>query len=106
MLFIPMLDEFPALMTLVLHDLHNDYPVVSENMLVKKERLSDYNKKMLEKNQLKHVECTKTSSEFDGQDELHCSLQKFEIVFEFGFKNYKDSSSDEFHTKRMDETLH
>ena len=42
-----------------LHDLHNDYPLAVEQMSVKKERLSDYNKKMLEKNKLKHVECDK-----------------------------------------------
>ena len=42
-----------------LHDLHNDYPVAPENILIKKEMLSNYNKDMLEKNQLKHVECGK-----------------------------------------------
>ena len=42
-----------------LHNLYNDYPVAPENILIKKEMLSNYNKDMLEKNQLKHVECGK-----------------------------------------------
>lgn len=42
-----------------LHDKHNDYPCAVENIPVKESMLSQYNKNVLEKNNLKHVECNK-----------------------------------------------
>ena len=69
-----------------LHDLHNDYPLAVEKVLIKEGMLSPYNKTTLKQNELKHVECEKLVPNLNDKKNYIVHFRNLKFYCQLGLK--------------------
>ena len=69
-----------------LHDLHNDYPLAVENMEVKTNMLSDYQKELLNKLDIKHDEHKKLITNLNDKQNYTVHYRTLKLYLQLGLK--------------------
>ena len=69
-----------------LHDEHNDFPMIAEQLKVTPEMLSSYNKDFLVENNIKFTAQTKLCPNFYPKEKYVCSLENLQFYLRHGIK--------------------
>ena len=69
-----------------LHDQHNDFPMIAEQMKITADMLSSYNKDFLKKNKIKFTSQTKLCPNFNAKQKYVCSLENLQLYIKHGIK--------------------
>lgn len=67
-----------------LHDVHNDYPLAPENLVVTGDMLSEYNTKFLKEKELKHTNCGKLIPHLGMRTNYICHYRNLKLYLSLG----------------------
>lgn len=69
-----------------LHEAHNDFPMIAEQLKVTADMLSKYNKELLEENKIKFTSQSKLCPNFYPKENYVCSLENLQFYLKHGVK--------------------
>ncbi len=69
-----------------LHEMHNDYPLAAENLTVTESMLSNYNRKLLKDNNLKHHEIGKLIPNLQNKTNYILDYRNLKLYLELGMR--------------------
>jgi hypothetical protein len=78
--------EFDFEYPIELHNLHNNYPLAPENIKITENMLSPYNKEALQKNNNKHITCTKLVPNLINKSKYICHYKTLQLYLSLGIK--------------------